>query len=180
MANVVLFEKGYDMKAKCILCNCEFEDYEGADCFCPKCDQKIEQKIKQKLDQMIITARKEHIKDKDNIIEEAQDSKDTTSYWFTPVKSEEGLTASGYIKSVVGKAKIYAIAKKTPYRKQMKPGDWICFYAQAKGIVAHARIASKIVEKKPEEMPSEIKQPEKFCLLFRLEDEKLWLISVLR
>lgn len=71
-----------------------------------------------------------------------------TAYWLTPVRDDEKQTAEEVIESLVGQEKIYAFGDKTPGRKYMKPGDWLCFYATARGVVAHAQAASK-AEKKP-------------------------------
>lgn len=43
---------------------------------------------------------------------------------------------------------IYAFGDNTPGRKRIKPGDWICFYANGKGVVAHAK-AESCPEHKP-------------------------------
>jgi hypothetical protein len=47
------------------------------------------------------------------------------------------------IQTLVGQEKIYASGERTPGRKHIKPGDWICFYATTKGVMAHARITMK-------------------------------------
>jgi hypothetical protein len=64
------------------------------------------------------------------------------SYWLTPVRSDEEATAEDTIKTLVGKEHIYAFGERTPGRRHIKPGDWICFYATGKGVVAHAKVAS--------------------------------------
>jgi len=70
------------------------------------------------------------------------------AYWLTPVKEDEKQTAEEVIESLVGQEKIYAFGERTLGRKHMKPGDWLCFYATAKGALAHACAASA-PEKKP-------------------------------
>jgi hypothetical protein len=92
-------------------------------------------------------------------------------YWLTPVKSTEEETAEDCINRLVGQGKIYAFSERTPGRKHLKPGDWICFYATTKGVVAHACITSK-PEKKPH--PS-VRQSEKYPWVFGLDSPKLYL-----
>lgn len=62
------------------------------------------------------------------------------SYWLTPVGSTDTHTASEIICILVDGEKIYAFRK----QKRVMAGDWICFYAKANGIVAHARILTKL------------------------------------
>ena len=52
----------------------------------------------------------------------------------------------------------------------MQPGDWICFYAAGKGIVAHAQVVSA-----PEKMvhPS-VRHPDQYPWVFRVEDAHLY------
>jgi hypothetical protein len=72
-------------------------------------------------------------------------------YWLTPVSGEwhESGTAEGVIKNLVVEKKMYAFSDSTPNKERLSPGDWICFYASGRGIVAHARVASR-PEKRPE------------------------------
>jgi len=93
------------------------------------------------------------------------------TYWLTPVKSTEEGTAEDCIKILVGKEKIYAFGERTPGRRHLKPGDWICFYATTKGVVGHARITSR-PEKKVH--PS-VLQPERFPWVFGLDSVRLYL-----
>jgi len=44
--------------------------------------------------------------------------------------------------------KIYAFGERTPGRRHIKPGNYICFYSAGKGVVAHAQIASQPEHKK--------------------------------
>lgn len=48
------------------------------------------------------------------------------AFWITPVKDHENETAQECVERLVGRFKLYAFGKKTPGRKQVKPGDWIC------------------------------------------------------
>ena len=66
-----------------------------------------------------------------------------TNYWMTPVRDEENETAEETIKKLVANEKIYAFGERTPGRKTIKPGDKICFYEAAKGVVAHAEVVTK-------------------------------------
>jgi hypothetical protein len=96
-----------------------------------------------------------------------------TAYWLTPVRSDEEQTAEQVVESLVGKAKIYAFGERTPGRKHLKPGDWICFYATGKGVVAHARVASP-PEKKEDHR---VRHAETYPWVFNVENAKLYLQS---
>jgi hypothetical protein len=93
------------------------------------------------------------------------------AYWLTPVKSTDEETADECIQNLVGQEKIYAFGERTPGRRLLKPGDWICFYATTKGVVAHARITSK-PEKK---IHPKVRQADRYPWVFGLDDAKLYL-----
>jgi hypothetical protein len=57
------------------------------------------------------------------------EQKDGIIYWLTPVKATKEQSAEDCIQVLVGKEHIYAFGENTPGRKRIKPGDWICFYA---------------------------------------------------
>lgn len=104
------------------------------------------------------------------------DTKDTpvngeTTYWLTPVKADEKETAEEVIENLVGKEKIYAYSSRTPGRKFLKPGDQICFYATAKGVVAHATVRSKPTERRH----PKVKDQKKYCWVFDLDKAELYL-----
>jgi hypothetical protein len=96
-----------------------------------------------------------------------------TAYWLTPVRSDEEQTAEQVVESLVGKAKIYAFGERTPGRMHLKPGDWICFYATGKGVVAHARVAS-VPEKHQD---SRVRHPEAYPWVFKVDETKLYFQS---
>jgi hypothetical protein len=93
------------------------------------------------------------------------------AYWLSPVKSTEEETAEEGIRELVGQEKIYAFSERTPGRKHLKPGDWICFYATTKGVVAHARITSR-----PEkQIHPKVREAERYPWVFGLDEAKLYL-----
>ncbi|MCD6236361.1 MAG: EVE domain-containing protein [Thermoplasmata archaeon] len=93
------------------------------------------------------------------------------AYWITPVKDYEEETAEVCIKNLVGKEKIYAFGDRTPGRRHIKPGDWICFYATGKGIVAHARVDSY-----PKNKPHPaVRHSDQYPWVFKLKDTQLYL-----
>ena len=92
-------------------------------------------------------------------------------YWLTPVKSEEDQTADECIQSLVGEEKIYAFGERTPGRRHLKPGDYICFYSTGKGVIAHAQIASRPEHK---EHPK-VRHSERYPWVFRVKDVHLYL-----
>jgi hypothetical protein len=92
-------------------------------------------------------------------------------YWLTPVKAMKDETAEECIERLVGRERIYAFGENTPGRKRIKPDDWICFYANGNGVVAHAKVAS-LPEKKPHKA---VRASEQFPWVFRLSDPKLYI-----
>jgi hypothetical protein len=93
------------------------------------------------------------------------------AYWLTPVKSYPEETAEECIRILVGEEQIYAFGERTPGRKHLKPGDWICFYASGTGVVAHARVVSSL-EKKPHHR---VRHPERYPWVFSLDKTDLYL-----
>jgi hypothetical protein len=61
-------------------------------------------------------------------------------HWLTPVRAEEDETAEECIARLVGDGKFYAFSERAPSRGAMKAGDKIAFYANTKGVVAHATL----------------------------------------
>lgn len=93
------------------------------------------------------------------------------AYWLSPVKSDKQETAEDVVQKLVGEEAIYAYGERTPGRKRLNPGDWICFYATGTGVIAHARVASK-----PEKrVHPKVRNAEKYPWVFRLDEVKLYL-----
>lgn len=93
------------------------------------------------------------------------------NYWLTPVKSNEDQMAEEVIQTLVGEEGIYAFGERTPGRKHLKQGDWICFYATTKGIVAHAEVRTP-----PEKKPNpKVRDSKKYPWVFKLDNVKLYL-----
>ncbi len=92
------------------------------------------------------------------------------NYWLTPVRSEPGATAEHVIQTLVKQEQIYAYGERTPGRKQIKPGDWLCFHASGKGVIAHAKIMSR-PEKKTH---PKVIHPDKYPWIFRVGEAKLY------
>ena len=93
------------------------------------------------------------------------------SYWLTPVKSDEDETADECIQHLVGEEKIYAFGERTPGRRHIKPGDYICFYSAGKGVVAHAQIASQPEHKKH----PRVRHSERYPWVFSVKNVHLYL-----
>jgi len=106
----------------------------------------------------------EEVAPKEEIVEEV-------TYWLTPTKSDEVQTAEEAIDTLVRVEGIYAFGERTPGRKYIKPGDWICFYASGRGIVGYAQVDSKPI-KKPH---PRVRHPEKYPWVFRVKNVKLFL-----
>ena len=92
-------------------------------------------------------------------------------YWLAPVASDEMATAEETIKALVGEERVYAFGSRTPGRQHIKPGDWICFYATGKGVVAHAQVASR-----PEyKLHDRVRHPEEYPWVFSVKDVSLYM-----
>lgn len=101
---------------------------------------------------------------------------DEGAYWLTPVRSDEDRTAEEAIQALVGNEGIYAFGERTPGRRHLKPGDWICFYATTKGIVAHAEVASKPEKNSHPELSKKYRWLSKeYRWLFELKNTQLYL-----
>lgn len=92
-------------------------------------------------------------------------------HWISSIKADELRTTEEMIQDHIGRYRVYAFGVRTPGRKSIKPGDWICFYATNKGVIAHARVISKPEKKRH---PS-IRHPEKYPYVFNVDSEKLYL-----
>jgi hypothetical protein len=96
---------------------------------------------------------------------------DGVTYWLTPVKSDEDETAEAVIQTLVGEAGIYAFGERTPGRKRMQPGDWLCFYATGTGVIAHAQVQAC-----PEHTPHpRVRHAEQYPWVCRLHHPRLYL-----
>jgi hypothetical protein len=95
----------------------------------------------------------------------------TTSYWLTAVKSFPDESAEECIAGLVGQKHVYGFGENTNGRKKIKPGDMIAFYANGKGVMAHATVAS-LPEKKTRYDASD---PTQYPWLFALKDPGLYL-----
>lgn len=93
------------------------------------------------------------------------------AYWLTPVASDEEQRAEEVIQTLVSEEQIYAFGERTPGRKHIKPGDWICFYAAGNGVVAYARITST-----PEKNPHpKVRDSKRYPWVFSLDCPHLYL-----
>ena len=93
------------------------------------------------------------------------------SYWLTPVKGDDEQTAEQVVERLVGREHVYAWGERTPGRKQLKPGDWICCYASSVGVVAHAKVVSA-----PQRMRHpKIRNPDSYPWVFNLDGPCLYL-----
>jgi|GEM_PF-468198 len=90
------------------------------------------------------------------------------NYWLTPVK---GTNAEEVVKTLVSEEGIWAYGDRTPGRNELKPGDWLCFYATGKGAIGHAKVMSR-PEKKPH---PKVIDSEKYPWTFRVGEAELYL-----
>lgn len=119
----------------------------------------------------LVAQRQVEEETKEETTEKEEITEAERQYWLTPVKSEEGQTADECIQSLVGEEKIYAFGERTPGRRHLKQGDYICFYSTGKGVIAHAQIASRPERK---EHPK-VRHSERYPWVFRVKDVHLYL-----
>ncbi len=62
-------------------------------------------------------------------------------YLLTPIKGDARGSVQDILDRLIGQG-WYVFGEKTPGRKALKPGDWICFYEKGVGVVAEAEVAS--------------------------------------
>lgn len=91
-------------------------------------------------------------------------------YWMTPVRGDEEQSAEKVIETLVSEEGIYAFGDRTPGRSNLRPGDWICFYASGIGVIAHTKVDS-LPERKPH---PKVRDPERYPWTFRLKDPHLY------
>jgi hypothetical protein len=119
----------------------------------------------------LVSQEEEEAQSEEKILPPELQAEVEASYWLTPVKSDETGTAEEFIQRLVGQAHIYAFGDRTPGRRHLKPGDWICFYASGKGVVAHAQISSA-PQKKPD---SRVHHHEKYPWTFGLKNSSIYI-----
>jgi len=91
-------------------------------------------------------------------------------YWLTPVRGDEDQTAIDCINDLVVKHGIYAFGERTPGRKDVKQGDWICFYANGMGVVAHASVSAA-----PENNPDQrVRHPQDYPYTLHVQDQRFY------
>jgi hypothetical protein len=91
-------------------------------------------------------------------------------YWLTPIKGDEEETAIDCIQHLVAKHGIYAFGERTPGRRHVKQGDWVCFYANGKGVVAHASVSAP-----PENKPDQrVRHPQDYPYTLHVQDQHFY------
>jgi hypothetical protein len=98
------------------------------------------------------------------------EKEDNTVYWLTPVRSDEFQTADYIIQRLVGQELMFAFSARGTVKSTLKVGDWICFYASAKGVVAHAKVISR-----PERQPHPKIEHSRYPWIVRLKQSWLYM-----
>jgi len=86
-------------------------------------------------------------------------------YLLTPVASDRETAAEVVIRRLLDQGE-YVFGERTPGRKDLKPGDRLCFYETGKGVVAAVIIESK-AEKRT---VGGVRNPERFPWAFKVRD----------
>jgi len=97
----------------------------------------------------------------------------TPAYWLTPVASDDVESAEQVIQRLVGDRHLYAFSETAPGRRNLRAGDWLCFYASEKGVVAHGRIVSDPI-REPQPV---VRNSEEYPWIIRVDQVSLYLDS---
>jgi len=91
-------------------------------------------------------------------------------FWITSIKDKENLSKEERLYNLVGKGR-YVFSDNTPGRKQIKPGDYICFYLKEVGVAATAEVTSY-----PDNDPKNIiEKYEAYPWFFKLKNVEIFL-----
>jgi hypothetical protein len=90
--------------------------------------------------------------------------------WLTPVKGDKAASAEDTVQTLVAESGVYAYGDRTPGRRILKPGDWICFYATGKGVIAHAKVGSPPTRRRH----PKVREPERYPWVFKVEQANLY------
>jgi|GEM_PF-896580 len=76
----------------------------------------------------------------------ASETPGSPSYWIFPVKSIGDMTTEEIVRTLVEAEKVFAFGPRSFGRRRLRSGDWMCFYASRKGVIAHAQVASEPIQ----------------------------------
>jgi len=112
--------------------------------------------------------RERYIATHKGIVLEPETAKGIT-YCLTPVRSTREESNQECIRRLVVDNRMYAFSKTTP-QKNLKPGDYICFYASGIGVIAHAKVKTS-----PKLQPSPIvRDTARYPYTFELEEARYY------
>lgn len=100
---------------------------------------------------------------------------DDTQYLITPVSDDAEIPAPSIIGGLLD-AGWYVFGEHTSGRKDLKPGDHICFYQSTVGVVAECEVAS-VAERLPVPQPGLVHDPERFPWRFRVRNPRYFFNS---
>jgi hypothetical protein len=95
---------------------------------------------------------------------------DSTMYLITPVSDDTDVSAPNIIRGLLDSG-WYVFGEHTSGRKDLKPGDHICFYQSTVGVVAECEVASS-AEHQPVPQPELVHEPERFPWRFRVRNPR--------
>jgi len=94
-------------------------------------------------------------------------SADLPRYWITSVGADHATRPEEFLELVVGRRQIYGIIGSPASPHLVKPGDFLCFYINGRGIVGHAGVGSLV------ENANVIRDAHRFRQLVHVEDVTL-------
>jgi len=90
-------------------------------------------------------------------------------FWVATITPNDMATAEQLLTSVIGKREVLGIHHVGALHGDGAPGDWVCFFVPAKGIVGHAQLMSVV-----DDAASEVRDAERFSRVYRLGQVELY------
>lgn len=105
--------------------------------------------------------------DADRVAPEGTDRHEP-AYWVATIGNESG-PPDQMLRSVIAHRRVLAISHAGRFRAEGMPGDWVCFFVPATGIVGHAQLAEVI-----DDAAGVVRHGSRFSRVYRLEEVKLY------
>lgn len=97
------------------------------------------------------------------------------AYWVATITGDETVAPDRLLRSLIAHRKVLAISRAGRFQAEGAPGDWVCFFLLAKGIVGHAQLMSIV-----EDRASVVRHASQFSRVYRLADVTMYEQSVVQ
>jgi hypothetical protein len=99
---------------------------------------------------------------------EEEETEPDSGFWATTITSSDSAAPEQLLASVIGQRRILGVTDAGP-RGGASPGDWVCLFVPAKGVVGHAQLASII-----ERTAGVVRHSEQYSRVFGLDNLELY------